>query len=174
MCDLLGMKKKTSHCLSKFVATFIASTLLGLSSLSAAPAGKTPISYEKALNDAVKVAGMKKSWSVMRGAGNSMVPFYGENSVLVVEKASFAKLSAGMVAVYKDSKGTLVAHPLTARTDSGWLAQGINNRGQDPERVNEENFVGVVFGVFNASEGWQESSAKYSAEQIPLVYGKTF
>ncbi len=168
------MQKKSSHYLSKFVSTIAAVTFLGLSSLQAAPAGKTTISYEKALSDAVKIAGMKNSWSVMRGAGNSMVPLYGENSVLVVEKASFTKLSAGMVVVYKDSEGSLVAHPLTGKTGSGWVAQGINNRGVDPEKVNEENYVGVIFGVLNASEGWQESGAEYSAEQIPLVYGKTF
>jgi len=117
---------------------------------------------------------MKNTWTVMRGAGDSMVPLYGENSVLVVEKASFSKLSADMVVVYKDSEGDLVAHPLTSKAGSDWNARGINNQSQDPEKVSAENFVGVVFGVFNASQSGLDSGAQISAQVIPVVYGKTF
>ncbi len=147
------MQKNPRKDLFKLISTIAATAILGLSSMQAAPIGKTTIPYQKALNDAVKVAAMKNTWTVMRGAGDSMVPLYGENSVLVVEKASFTELTAGMVAVYKDSEGSLVAHSLTAKTGSGWIAKGLNNRSQDPERVSAENFVGVVFGVFNASSG---------------------
>ncbi len=174
MCDIRGMQKKSRKDLLKLISAIAATALLGLSSIQAAPTGKTTISFEKALHDANKVAAMKSSWSVMLGAGNSMTPLYGENSVLVVEKASFTQLSVGMVAVYKDSEGSLVAHPLTAKTGSDWVARGINNRGEDPERVSAENFVGVVFGVFNASQSLQESGVEYSVEETPVVYGKTF
>ena len=170
------MQKKSRKDLFKLISIIAATAVLGLTSMQAAvaPAGKTTISYQKALNDAVKVAAMKNTWTVMRGAGDSMIPLYGENSVLVVEKASFTQLSAGMVVVYKDSEGTLVAHPLTAKAGSDWVARGINNQSQDPERVSAENFVGVVFGVFNASQSGQESGVQISAQEIPVVYGKTF
>ncbi len=168
------MQKKSSIYLLKLFATIVAGILLNLTSLQATVAGKTPVSYQKAFDDAVKVAAMKNSWTVMRGAGNSMAPLYGDNSVLVVEKASFTQLSLGMVAVYRDSEGSLVAHTVTAKTDSGWVAQGLNNRGEDPERISKKNFVGVVFGVFNASQDWQQSKTRPTTEQIPVVYGKTF
>ncbi len=168
------MQKKSRKDLFKLISTIAVTTVLSLTSMQAASSGKTTFTYQKALNDAAKVAAMNDSWTVMRGAGNSMLPLYGENSVLVVEKASFSQLSTGMVAVYKDSEGSLVAHTLTAKADSGWIAKGINNKSQDPEKVSAENFVGVVFGVFNAFQSGQESVAQISAQEIPVVYGKTF
>ena len=130
--------------------------------------------YKKAIRDAEKVAELSESWRVMRGVGNSMLPLYGENSVLLVEMTDFEYLGAGMIAVYRDAKGDLVAHQVRGRARDGWITQGINNRREDPSPVTTLNFVGTLFGVLNASEGASSLSASEATSKYPVVYGKEY
>ena len=151
-------------------------SILSFFAVSSMMAGMTPksgIPYDLALRDAEAVAARRESWQVMRGAGQSMLPLYGENSVLVVERGSFQALKSGMVAVYRDVQGDLVAHRLNARSGGGWIAKGINNRVSDPSLVTENNFVGLVFGVFNAADAPQAEIVA-SMDRLPVVIGKQF
>jgi len=135
-----------------------------------ATASVTNVPFTKALQDAEKIAGMNKNWQVMVGAGNSMAPLYSSNSVLVVENADYEELQVGMIVVYRDASGELVAHTITAKNDNGWTAKGINNRNSDPEQVTEANLVGLIFGVFTADAAPENTIA----DNYEIVLGKTF
>lgn len=165
------MMKTALSNLSKTISIFTATCAIAITSLNGAMNATAPVSYEKALSDANKVAALNDSWTVMRGAGDSMTPLYGENSVLVIDSVSYDSLKTGMVAVYRDATGELVAHPVKGQTGEGWVAKGINNRTDDPGLVNAENFVGVVFGVLNASSA---PSIASNVDALPVVYGKKY
>lgn len=111
----------------------------------------TAISLETVLADAMKLAELRPGSQVMRIEGKSMLPFFGEGSVVIVKKIDPAKLRAGMVVVYINRFGETVAHRLVAATDAGWVAQGYNNTQADSTPVNAGNLVGVVYATFHSS-----------------------
>jgi len=135
-----------------------------------ATASVTNVPFTKALRDAEKIAGLNKNWQVMIGAGNSMAPLYSSNSVLVVEIADYEKLQVGMIVVYRDASGDLIAHSLITKKENGWTAKGVNNRKSDPEQVTEANLVGLIFGVFTAAAAPENTIA----DNYEIVLGKTF
>lgn len=83
--------------------------------------------------------------SVMRVAGTSMLPYFGDGSVLVVRPANFDAVRAGAVVVYRNRFGELVSHRLETRVAGGWVARGANNRASDSTLVTAENLVGEVY-----------------------------
>lgn len=129
----------------------------------------SPVSYRRALADAERVASLNPDWMVMRTAGNSMTPHYGDNAVLVVSKINYRSLRPGMIVVYRDQAGDLVGHTLVAMNADGWIARGQNNRINDPHPVTPENLVGVIFGVFH-SAGADLRIGKH----LPLVISKRY
>ncbi|MGE9292386.1 S24/S26 family peptidase [Ruficoccus sp. ZRK36] len=104
-----------------------------------------------AYNDALSVAAMNANWTAIPADGTSMLPYYDSKSILMIDRASFNQLRAGMMVVYRDNDGDLVGHQLIRKTENGWVARGINNRGEDPELVTAANYRGVVFGVFHSN-----------------------
>ncbi|MBC2596054.1 hypothetical protein H5P28_17440 [Ruficoccus amylovorans] len=109
------------------------------------------VAPSQAYSDALAVAAMNDNWTAIPADGKSMLPYYDSKSILMIDRASFSSLSAGMMVVYRDRNGDLVGHQLVRKTENGWIARGINNRGEDPELVTENNYRGVVFGVFHSN-----------------------
>jgi signal peptidase I len=111
----------------------------------------TAISLDTVLADAHKLAEARPGAQVLRIEGKSMLPFFGEGSVVVTKKIAPAKLRAGMVVVYKNRFGETVAHRLVATVNGGWVAQGYNNDKADSTLVNAENLIGVVYATFHSN-----------------------
>jgi len=109
----------------------------------------TGISLSTVLADAQKLADARPGAQVMRIEGTSMLPFFGEGSVVVVKKIDTAKLRPGMVVVYTNRFGETVAHRLVATTAGGWIAQGYNNSRPDSTVVSAANLLGVVYATFH-------------------------
>jgi signal peptidase I len=89
--------------------------------------------------------------TVMRIEGVSMLPYFGEGSVLVVKKINAARLHEGMVVVYRNRFGDTVAHRVEGRVDGGWEVKGWNNDRADTTVVNGSNLIGVVYATFDSS-----------------------
>lgn len=103
------------------------------------------------LSDASKVAARHGDMQVLRIAGTSMLPFFGDGSVVIVKKIAATNLRAGMVVVYQNRFGETVAHRLVAPSATGWIAQGYNNTAADSTVVNEANLMGVVYATFHSN-----------------------
>jgi len=111
----------------------------------------TGIPLSTVLVDAQKLADARPGAQVMRIEGRSMLPFFGEGSVVVVKKIDPAKLRLGMVVVYTNRFGETVAHRLVSATEGGWTAQGYNNAEPDSTVVNGTNLQGVVYATFHSN-----------------------
>ena len=110
----------------------------------------------------------------MRGSGSSMLPYYGENSVLIVETASYNNLQLGMSVVYRDSNGDLVGHLLQGKSGDDWYARGFNNKKQDPQLITERNYVGVIFGILSGNSSGERANGYSSNAKYPIVNGKKY
>ncbi len=114
---------------------------------AAAARPASSVSLSTALNDAHKLAS-RKGDTVVRVEGVSMLPYFGDGSVLVVRKAAVEALKAGMVVVYRNRFGETVAHRVEARTGEGWTVRGANNAASDSTVVNATNLIGTVYATF--------------------------
>jgi len=130
----------------------------------------TTVAMSTVLADAQKLADARPGARVMRIEGKSMLPFFGEGSVLVVKKIDPAKLRTGMVVVYTNRFGETVAHRLVATTAGGWTAQGYNNSKPDSTVVNGVNLVGVVYATFHSSGLWGSVDLAAVAGSIPAAF----
>jgi hypothetical protein len=106
-------------------------------------------------------------WTLYRGAGDSMLPHYGENSLMLVAPATVAGLRPGMLAVYRDAAGDLVGHMVTAASTVAANTRGVNAGRTDPEAIVADNLVGVIVGIFH-------TRADGTAAELPVVIGKRF
>ena len=88
----------------------------------------------------------------MVGAGDSMKPMYGENTILVISKITYEDLKPGMNVVYTSRRGRQVVHQILERDATGWRIQGLNNEKEDTERVTRTNLVGVVYASLSYTE----------------------
>ncbi len=77
-----------------------------------------------------------------------MLPVYGENTVLVLQKVPYENLVAGMNVAYRNDHGAVVLHRLIAKDSGGWRAIGLNNPEEDPARVTPYNLLGIVYAAF--------------------------
>jgi signal peptidase I len=111
----------------------------------------TAVTLDTALSDAQKLATARPGAQVMRIEGKSMLPFFGEGSVVVIKKIDPAKLRAGMVVVYTNRFGETVAHRLVTVASGGWIAQGYNNSSADSTVVNGSNLIGVIYATFHSN-----------------------
>ncbi|ATC62787.1 signal peptidase I [Nibricoccus aquaticus] len=102
-------------------------------------------SFDTTIADAYRIAAKRADLSVLKVEGRSMLPFFGEGSVLLVKKIDAAALKAGMVVAYKNRFGEMVAHRLIEAKADGWVAQGYNNSKADTTLVNADNLLGVVY-----------------------------
>ena len=103
------------------------------------------VSKLQAWKDAELIASLAPGRTEVVGAGDSMKPVYGENTILVISKIGFGELRAGMSVVYTNRRGRQVVHQVLERKANGWRVQGLNNDKEDLDRVTAENLVGVVY-----------------------------
>lgn len=108
------------------------------------------VSRLQAWQDASTVAARGEGRSSLVGAGESMNPVYGDNTMIVVTPIAYEKLQAGMTVVYINKQGRRVAHQLVSREKQGWKAKGINNDAADAEWVTPYNLVGVVYASMSS------------------------
>lgn len=121
----------------------------GHSAVVERPVSSVPLTTT--LSDAHQVAVRHGGMQVMRIAGTSMLPFFGEGSVVIVKSIDTAELRAGMVVVYQNRFGETVAHRLVSPAANGWVAQGYNNSEADSTVVNASNLIGVVYATFHSN-----------------------
>lgn len=125
------------------------------------------VPYPKVLKDALNVAAIHSNWMVAQGAGDSMAPYYDNNTLLLIDKTPFTELQPGMIAVYSDEEGQIVGHSLTQQTNEGWTAQGYNNSSADPALVTQDNLIGIIFGTLKFAGSPEPSN-------LQIVHGKTY
>lgn len=85
------------------------------------------------------------------GQGNSMLPLYRDNTVLVIDRPPLSSLRLGQTVIFVAADGTPVAHPLARLTRQGWVTRGLNNADEDPDPVTENNYRGVVVLALQAT-----------------------
>ena len=85
------------------------------------------------------------------GAGDSMAPVYGENTMLVITPIEFDELEQGMIVAYRSKDGRRIVHRLEYKQGDRWIARGLNNQALDPEPVTRDNLLGVVYAVLTAA-----------------------
>lgn len=145
--------------------SLLTAAIFSLTIVSHAAIAERPLTAESldtTLADAHRIAATNSNLQVLRIEGRSMLPFFGEGSVVIVKKIDAAGLRAGMVVVYKNRFGEMVAHRLVASTSAGWTAQGYNNTTADSTPVNQENLLGVVYVTLH-SNGVAENPAAVAA-----------
>ncbi len=142
---------KVSPFLSRILAVtaFVLMSAAGQATVVERPLSS--VSFTDTLSDAHTVAARHGDMQVLRIAGTSMLPFFGEGSVVIVKKIATTQLRAGMVVVYQNRFGETVAHRLIEATTQGWTAQGYNNSQADSTVVNAENMVGVVYATLHSN-----------------------
>jgi hypothetical protein len=119
----------------------------------------------KAWQDAELVAAQEPGRSAAVGRGESMAPIFGDNTMLVLTQIPYDELEAGMLVAYRNERGIQVVHRLIERTSRGdWRAQGINNPGEDRERVTRGNYLGVVYASM-VHEEREEQKAPAASER---------
>lgn len=116
-------------------------------------APSSPVSLDGALRDAAKIAARHPGMKVMRVEGASMLPYFGEGSVLLVQETASAALKPGAVVVYKNNFGDTVAHRVIGGdVINGWVVKGYNNDRADTTRVTDANLIGTVYATLFAAK----------------------
>lgn len=110
------------------------------------------VTRNQAWRDAEAVASLEPGRLTVIGAGTSMLPVYGENTVLVLQKVPYENLVAGMNVAYRNDNGAVVVHRLIAKEPGGWRAIGLNNTEEDATRVTPYNLLGTVYAAFANDE----------------------
>lgn len=143
--------------------------LLGLLVLAASPlqAG-WGVSPAQALEEARQIVADRNGWSIYRGDGHSMAPRFDATHLLIVKEADFGNLQPGMIALFRDAEGDLVAHTVSQCDDTGFTTRGLNNRRSDPVRIPGEALLGVLIGTLAADAAIPE------AYPLPTALGKTY
>jgi hypothetical protein len=115
----------------------------------------TDVGRMQAWRDAEDVTARDESRVTVIGAGDSMLPVYGEGTVLVLHKIPYADLETGMQVAYINEAGHQVVHVLVSYDAGrrGWRVRGLNNEDEDRERVTPYNLIGVVYASFAPGEG---------------------
>lgn len=132
---------------------------LGVGCATGGPRGDPPsstASKREVLDAALRLEERAEGRSASFGAGDSMAPIYGENSVIVTHPIGFDELEAGMIVEFISETHGRVVHQLTRKTRHGWKSKGINNPVEDAGHVTADNLIGVVYGVFQSSGGEPE------------------
>ena len=151
---------------------FFSACLFVVSGLAAAPKSSAP--FEKALKDAEMIASLSADWSVKRTSGISMGDFFGDNSLIVVQKATLRDIRTGMMVVYHSSKGELIAHKVIGHDGHSLRTTGVANWSADPEPVTEDMVVGAVFAVFHTAGAPTGPVVASNGSMIPTALCKSF
>ncbi len=154
-----------------FIALFTA-FLVAASGLHAAPKSSAP--FAKALKDAEMIASLSSEWSVKRTSGASMGDFFGDNSLIIVQKAVLSEIRVGMMVVYRSSEGELISHKVIGHNGSSLRTTGVANWSVDPEPVTEDMLIGAVFAVFHTSGAPTGPVLASNGSPVPTALCKSF
>ncbi len=105
----------------------------------------TDVRRLQAWKDAELIASLGPGRMEVMGAGESMKPVYGENTILVINKIDYLDLKPGMNVAYNNRHGRQVVHQITAKEGNEWRVQGHNNPEADADRVTRYNLIGVIY-----------------------------
>jgi signal peptidase I len=142
---------KLSRLLRNFALAGLAFFASAVATFAAVERPVSSVSFLDTLSDASKVAARHGDMQVLRVSGRSMLPFFGDGSVVIVKKIEASQLREGMVVVYQNRFGETVAHRVVASIASGLVVQGFNNSAIDSTVVNDANLVGVVYATFHSN-----------------------
>ena len=126
--------------------------------------------YDGAVSDALAIAEQRPELSVVRVAGQSMLPYFGDDAVVVVKKIDAARLRIGMIAVYVNRFGEKIAHRIIAPVAGGWQVKGYNNAHADSTVVNSGNLLGIVYATFNSAGRDPLAVAASNLPNLETVY----
>jgi hypothetical protein len=161
---------------ARLLCGFAVLAFVGVAGRAAGPASNGPcsnVSYATAVADAHKVVARQNGRILVRMGGDSMQPFFGVNSLAVVQPIAASRLRPGMIAVYVNRDGEKVAHRVCAPAVGGWQVRGICNSRADSAIVDDRNLLGVVYAIFataGPSDGAVLADAGAVAD-LPLVIG---
>jgi len=147
---------------------FVSMTLLALAVTTKVSAAN--MTYEAAVADALTVAAHRPELSVMRIAGQSMLPYFGDDAVVVVKKIDAARLRVGMIAIYVNRFGEKIAHRVIAPVNGGWQVKGYSNDEADSTVVNNRNLLGIVYATFHSAGRAPVAIASANLPAIETVY----
>ncbi len=128
------------------------------------------VKVDAALVDALALAAHRPGLSVVRIAGTSMLPYFGEDTVVVVRKIDAARVRVGMIAVYVNRFGDKVAHRVIGAVEGGWQVKGYNNDRADTTVVNAGNLLGIVYATFNSVGRAPVAIAAANLPAVETVY----
>jgi hypothetical protein len=111
------------------------------------------VNVNEAWRDAKMVAAREPGSMPAVGAGSSMQPVYGDNTMLVISPIDYDQLRAGMTVAYVNRRGVRVVHRLVEKVAKGWRVRGLNNDRVDDDFVTRKNLLGVVYASFNYDGG---------------------
>lgn len=147
---------------------FVSMTLLALAVTTKVSAGN--MTYDAAVSDALTVAAHRPELSVMRIAGQSMLPYFGDDAVVVVKKIDAARMRVGMIAIYVNRFGEKVAHRVIAPVNGGWQVKGYSNDEADSTVVSNRNLLGIVYATFHSAGRAPVAIAAANLPAIETVY----
>ena len=124
------------------------------------------MAFDAAVSDALAVSQNRPELSVMRIAGQSMEPYFGDDAVVVVKKIDAARLRIGMIAVYVNRFGEKVAHRIIAPVAGGWQVKGYNNDQPDSTVVHAGTLLGVVYATFTPAG---RAPVAVTASNLPAI-----
>jgi hypothetical protein len=125
-----------------------------------AVAPSTDVKADDAWRDAKLVAGREAGRTPAAGAGSSMQPVYGDNTMLVISPIEYDQLRPGMTVAYVNQRGGRVVHRLVQKLADGWQVIGLNNDRVDDDVVTRKNLLGVVYATFNTTDESPEKERK--------------
>ena len=82
------------------------------------------------------------------GSGDSMLPLYQDQAVIVTERPSMVQLHLGQTVVFMGQNGVPVAHTLIKHTNEGWITMGLGNPVADEGFLTETAYMGVVVKAY--------------------------
>ena len=112
----------------------------------------TDVAVNDAWRDAKLVAGREPGRTPAAGAGTSMQPVYGDNTMLVISPIDYDQLRPGMTVAYMNQRGVRVVHRLVQKLADGWQVIGLNNDRVDDDVVTRKNLIGVIYASFNTMD----------------------
>ena len=120
------------------------------------------------------VASLNPAWTVHRTSGDSMGDFFGDNSLILVQKATLADIRVGMMVVYRSASGELISHKVISHDGTSVQTMGVANWKADPEPVTSDMIVGTVFGVFHSAGAPTGPVYAANGSEIPTTFCKTY
>jgi len=144
--------------------TSLASIQLPLQEIAQYSPAPTVVTPYEAIEGAQKYVREHPGADFAIGSGDSMLPLYRDQAVIVTERPSMALLHLGQTVMFMGQNGVPVAHTLIKHTDAGWVTMGLGNTEIDEGTLTETAYMGVVVKAYqptgSAILGYAKSAPK--------------